>query len=187
MMIPMITGIISLLALLGFIALCVLFVLYITQLTLHLPFYSTMVKMLAPHAYMLAYTLALVATLASLSLSEILKFNPCILCWYQRILMYPQVLLLYSALIRKETVLKPYLMVMNMVGGAIALYHYSLHVLPKNITPLIPCNQALTGVSCEKGYNFFYGFMTFPFMAFVVFALIFFLMSISHSSRIDNK
>src|SRR3989344_2963611 len=55
---------------------------------------------------------ALIATLASLTLSEILRFPPCVLCWYQRIFMYVQVPLTYLAITRRElSLLKPYLIV----------------------------------------------------------------------------
>ncbi|MEK7067519.1 MAG: disulfide bond formation protein B, partial [Patescibacteria group bacterium] len=40
-----------------------------------------------------AFIIALLATLGSLFYSEVAGFEPCKLCWYQRIFMYPQVLL----------------------------------------------------------------------------------------------
>lgn len=138
-------------------------------------------KKISPYSYHLALLLSLIATLSSLYLSEIAKFQPCILCWYQRIAMYPQVLLFYIALVRNERVLAPYLLPLNAIGGLIALYHYSLQVLPKSF--FVPCNKTLTGVSvsCTEGYKFFFGYMSFPLMAATVFALIFILLLFSYA------
>ncbi len=169
---------ISILALLGFIALVIICLLYIAKRLFKLRYYDTLTKFVAPLSYELVFTLSFVATLASLFLSEIAKFPPCILCWYQRIAMYPQVPLLYVAIMRKERVLKAYLLVLNAIGGIIALYHYSLHVLPRTTTILLPCAKAYAGVPCDKGYEFFFGFMTFPLMATIVFVLNILLLSL---------
>ena len=93
--------------------------------------------------------------------------------------MYPQVVLLYVAQLRKERVLTPYLLVTNVIGSLISLYHYSLHVLPHTMVPILPCSTQLGGVPCDKGYDFYFGFMTFPLMAWSVFMLITFLLIIS--------
>ncbi len=113
----------------------------------------------------------LVATLASLALSEVLRFPPCVLCWYQRIFMYVQVPLTYLALARRElSLLKPYLVVLNAAGSIVALYHYSLHVLPRTVVAIAPCSNSVGGVPCDRGYDMYFGFMTFPLMAAAVFA-----------------
>jgi len=140
-------------------------------------------QIIGPYSYHLAFFLSLIATLASLFLSEVAKFQPCILCWYQRIAMYPQPLLYYIALIRKERVLKPYLLVVNIIGAGIALYHYLLQVMPKSL--FAPCNTDLTGVSvsCVKGYKFYFGFMSFPLMALTVFVLLIILLSFTKAEK----
>ncbi len=178
-MIKISLGIISTLGLLGFTALCVLLALYLGKKIFKITLLDRLIKALSPHAYHLAFFLSFIATMASLFLSEVLLFQPCILCWYQRIAMYPQVVLLYIALVRRERVLTPYLIVANIMGAVISLYHYSLHVLPRTLVPLLPCTKAVGGVPCDKGYDFYFGFMTFPLMAWVVFMLIAFLLIIS--------
>lgn len=130
--------------------------------------------------YMLTFFLSFVATLASLFLSEIAHFQPCILCWYQRIAMYPQPLMYYLAIVRNERAITPYMIALNLAGACIALYHYALHILPKSTTLLLPCSRSYAGVPCDKGYTFFFGFMTFPFMAFVVYALIIALLLLTY-------
>ncbi|MBT6325734.1 MAG: disulfide bond formation protein B, partial [Bdellovibrionales bacterium] len=39
------------------------------------------------------WIIALLSTLGSLFFSEIMEFTPCVLCWYQRIAMYPLVII----------------------------------------------------------------------------------------------
>src|SRR3990167_11056557 len=55
-------------------------------------------SVLSKRAFILAFLVALIATLGSLTYSEILGYDPCKLCWIQRIFMYPQVLVLGLAL-----------------------------------------------------------------------------------------
>lgn len=55
----------------------------------------------AEHILFTAWAISLIATSGSLYLSEIMKYEPCILCWYQRIFMYPLVIILAVAIIKK--------------------------------------------------------------------------------------
>jgi disulfide bond formation protein DsbB len=55
-----------------------------------------------------AFTVALVATLGSLYLSEVAHFEPCRLCWYQRIAMYPLALILGIAAARRDHGIRVY-------------------------------------------------------------------------------
>ena len=93
--------IISALGLLAFVAVCVVAVLVMAQKIFRRTWFDALHRFLHPYAYQLAFISALMATMASLFLSEVLHFQPCILCWYQRIAMYPQVVLLYVAQLRK--------------------------------------------------------------------------------------
>lgn len=138
----------------------------------HTTIISSLRTRFAPQRDFILFGSTLVTTMASLSLSEILHFAPCVLCWYQRIAMYPQVVLTYLGLIRQEMrMLKPYLLVLNSIGTVVALYHYSLHVLPRHMVAIAPCAADVGGVPCDKGYEMFFGFMTFPLMAAAVFML----------------
>ena len=139
---------------------------------IHTTIISSLRTRFAPQRDLILFFSTLVTTLASLSLSEILHFPPCVLCWYQRIAMYPQVIITYLALVRQQmTLLKPYLLVLNAFGTVVALYHYSLHILPRHMVAIAPCAADVGGVPCDKGYEMFFGFMTFPLMAAAVFVL----------------
>ncbi len=172
-------GIISWLALAGFVGLCALAAAHLSDAVFKTRLMRRIAAYTKGRAYTFGFTLSLIATFASLFLSEILHFQPCILCWYQRIAMYPQTLLFYIALIRNERSITPYIMALNVIGIAVSLYHYSLHILPRTVIPLVPCAKEVGGVPCDKGYDLYFGFMSFPLMAFVVFALILYVMRTS--------
>ncbi len=169
------------LSLLGQVAIIIVLLLFLAQIFFKDKTLKSLREKISPYAYHFAFLLSLIATLGSLFLSEIVKFQPCILCWYQRVAMYPQPLLFYIALLRREFVLRPYLIVINIIGGSISLYHYLLQILPANI--LAGCDKALTGVSvsCTKGYKFYLGYMSFPLMALTVFILLIILLLFSYA------
>ncbi|MDO8497047.1 MAG: disulfide bond formation protein B [bacterium] len=137
-------------------------------------------KVFAPHGYHVAFLVSLTATLGSLFFSEVAKFSPCILCWYQRILIYPQTIVLYMAILRKEKVLTPYLYVLNIVGAVIAAYHYFIQIFPKS--SFINCEIG-GAVSCTKTFTLYYGYITIPLMALTAFILNIFFLSITEDKR----
>jgi disulfide bond formation protein DsbB len=74
----------------------------------------------------LALLAAWVATLGSLYFSEVAGYVPCVLCWYQRILMYPLALVLAIGLLRRDPHLPVYVLPFSLTGLGIATYHYLL-------------------------------------------------------------
>ncbi len=167
------TGIQSLatLVLLSDIFIVIIALLFVAEKMKIVKWFSQFRKSFAPYALILAFAVALTSTLGSLFLSEVAKYQPCLLCWYQRILMYPQAILLYLAILRKEIVIKPYLIALSVVGGMISTYHYIIQLFPA--AEILPCNS--TGVSCTQGH-FYYGFISIPFMALTGFLLIIILL-----------
>jgi len=71
----------------------------------------------------LAWVVALVATMGSLWLSEVRGFIPCVLCWFQRIAMYPLALLLGIAALRGDLGIRRYALALALVGWTVALIH----------------------------------------------------------------
>ncbi|WP_059051925.1 disulfide oxidoreductase [Paenibacillus senegalimassiliensis] len=118
----------------------------------------------------MAWLVALVATAGSLYLSEVLHYEPCRLCWFQRIFMYPQVLLLGVAAYRQDRHIIPYSLLLSIVGGAISVYHYAEQKIPA-LSRLLPCK---VGVPCNVDYlgSGWLGFITIPFMALIAAILI---------------
>ena len=82
-----------------------------------------------------ALFLVLLATLGSLVYSEIIGLEPCRYCWYQRIFIYPQVLILGIALYKDElSIVKKYLISLTSFGIIFAGYHYLAQKLQSVIT-----------------------------------------------------
>ncbi len=117
----------------------------------------------------LGFLISLGALLASLFYSEIAGFPPCSLCWYQRVLIYPQVVLFGLALVRKEKLIINYVLVLSALGALIAAYQYYLQLGGPS---LVPCSAAESAVSCLKIYTLNFGYITIPLMAFSIFLLL---------------
>ncbi|SFA55057.1 disulfide bond formation protein DsbB [Anoxybacillus pushchinoensis] len=115
-----------------------------------------------------AWGVALIATLGSLYFSEVLKFIPCELCWYQRIFMYPQVFLLGMAFVRKQFIIARYTLMLSIIGGTISLYHYLIQKVPffRNTAP------SCSIVPCTGDYLNWLGFITIPLLALIAFIFI---------------
>jgi disulfide bond formation protein DsbB len=125
-------------------------------------------KFMAENGLHLSWAIALVATLGSLYFSEIKGFLPCKLCWYQRILMYPQVFLLGMASVRRQTSIYLYVLPMTLLGACISLYHYLMEK-----TELFQSSSFSCGiVPCDLEYINWFGFVTIPFLALTAFILI---------------
>jgi disulfide bond formation protein DsbB len=116
----------------------------------------------------LAWLVAIAATVGSLYFSEIRLFVPCTLCWWQRIFMYPLVVVLGVATFRQDGQVWRTTLPLSVIGLATATYHYLLQKVPA-IAP--PASCAL-GVPCNVQYINWFGFVTIPFLALVAFALI---------------
>ena len=113
-------------------------------------------------------TVSLIATLGSLYFSEVRGYVPCTLCWYQRILMYPIVLISGVALFQKNARIALTTAVFAIVGGSISLYHYGIQKLSFLSETAPSCGD----VSCTGQYINYLGFITIPFLALVAFLLI---------------
>lgn len=116
----------------------------------------------------MALAVALIATLGSLYFSEVRHYLPCNLCWYQRILMYPLVVVLAVGLLRQDINLPYYVLPLSLLGQGIATYHYLLE--KTNIFSAPTACQA--GIPCTTPWINWYGFITIPFLAMTAFFLI---------------
>lgn len=116
----------------------------------------------------LPWTVALVSVLGSLYFSEIAGLPPCVLCWWQRILMYPLLAILTVGIIKKDDNVFFYALPLSILGMGTALYHYLLQsgIIPEEAGP------CLAGVSCVDKQIELLGFITIPLMAFTAFAVI---------------
>ena len=115
----------------------------------------------------LAWVVALVATLGSLYYSEVAHLPPCTLCWYQRIAMYPLAIVLAIAAVRSDFGVRRYVLPVVAIGAAISAYHYQLERFPSQAT--LACSVE---VPCTTVWVWQLHYISIPFMAFSAFALI---------------
>jgi disulfide bond formation protein DsbB len=115
----------------------------------------------------LAWIVALVATLGSLYLSEVAHFTPCPLCWYQRIAMYPLVVILGIAALRSDLAVRRYVLPLVAIGSVISIYHYQLERFPSQTS--VACSA---DVPCTVVWIWRVHYISIPFMALSAFALI---------------
>jgi disulfide bond formation protein DsbB len=127
----------------------------------------------AKNSLWLGFIVALVAMLGSLFYSNIAGYTPCTLCWFQRIMMYPLVILFGIAAIKKDYTVRRYALPMAIIGALIAAYQYSTQIMLK----AAPCSA--TGPSCAARYAWTLGYITIPMMALTAFALIITLMIVA--------
>ncbi len=115
-----------------------------------------------------AWLLSLVATGGSLFFSEIMLYPPCVLCWYQRIAMYPLVIILGRGVLKHPAVAMSFAWPLALIGWLVALYHNLLYykILPESAAP---CR---TGVSCTSFHIEWWGFITIPLLSLTAFTLI---------------
>jgi disulfide bond formation protein DsbB len=122
----------------------------------------------------LALLTALVATGWSLWFSEGWGWPPCDLCWYQRILMYPLVIIVLVGMLRRDAGLHLYGLPFSGIGMFLSLYHFLL--IKTDLFPAPPCR---TGFSCTVQYLdlFGLGFINIPFLAMTAFIIITFALA----------
>jgi disulfide bond formation protein DsbB len=108
-----------------------------------------------------------VSATISLFFSSVLEYEPCVLCWYQRICLFPLIFIFAAGLFPAfdKSVIK-YALPLTIAGGLTALYHTLLYagIIPESIQP---CSQ---GVSCTEKYIELFGFISIPMMSFFAFS-----------------
>ncbi len=128
-------------------------------------------RFLYNNAITLAFGPALAALLGSLYYSEIARFTPCTLCWYQRILMYPLSVILLVAIFTQDLKVYRYVLPLTLTGIGVSTYH----ILVENglFGDSTVCSM---GVSCAVKYVNYFGFLTIPTQALIAFVMITVLM-----------
>jgi len=113
----------------------------------------------------IAWVVALVATAGSLFFSEVMQLPPCVLCWYQRIAMYPLVVVIAAGIVMRDGRFRFYALPLALMGLAVSIYHNLLYygIIPESITP---CTE---GISCTSRQIEWLGFITIPLMALTAF------------------
>jgi len=115
----------------------------------------------------MGWLLVSVSTTISLFFSSVLEYEPCVLCWYQRICLFPMIFILAAGLFPTfdKSVIK-YALPLSIAGGLTAFYHTLLYagIIPESIQP---CSK---GVSCTEKYIELFGFVSIPMLSFLAFS-----------------
>lgn len=104
--------------------------LVVARLAHRSPLASSLLELVGPYGLWLAWLVALTCTLGSLYFSEVANFTPCTYCWYQRIAMYPLVVIFAIAAARRETAGALYAAGLAAIGAVISAYHVALEWFP---------------------------------------------------------
>lgn len=123
----------------------------------------------------LSWVVSVVATAGSLFFSEVMLYPPCVLCWYQRICMYPLALVLLAGMFPTDKQVLRFALPLASIGFLIASYHNLLYykILPESAAP---CRE---GISCTSVHIEWLGFITIPFLSLLGFTLIITLLAIA--------
>ena len=115
-----------------------------------------------------AWLIALLATAGALFIGEVMGKTPCVLCWYQRIAMFPLALILGIGLLEADGRSIRYALPLALAGAGIALYHCLIFwgVISEALTP---CGK---GSSCADADVQVAGFVPIPLLSLIAFTAI---------------
>ncbi len=142
------------------------------------------VRFCGSKAYLGSFIVALLAMSGSLYFSDIALYKPCVLCWYQRILMYPQVALLLVSLIQRTRTITAHILTLSGIGAVIAAFHYYEQITN---TQIVPCGIVGMSASCSEKFFMQFGYITIPMMALTAFVMIILLMIMSKCATKNTK
>lgn len=131
----------------------------------------------------LSFLISLIATFGSLFFSEVMQFIPCTMCWYQRIFMYPLVIIFLVGLLYPDDKTFKYSIGLVIVGWFFSVYHNLLmfKIIPEDV---VPCVQ---GVPCSTEYINWFGFITIPFLSFIAYTLILILLFLGKKGFLKDE
>ena len=129
------------------------------------------------HFLVLSFLISLFASVFPLVYSEVANFLPCYLCWWQRIFMFPLVLMFGVALWDKDRRVVRYAMPLLSVGFLLSVYQNFFYYFGQNSN--LPCDAS--GVSCyQKLVSVFGGYISIPMLALTAFFALLSLLSVAH-------
>jgi len=122
------------------------------------------------------WLLACFGTLGSLFFSEVMGLPPCVLCWWQRIFMYPLVMILLVGLFPYDCRVIRYALPLAALGWLVAFYHYLVYsgYIPESLQP---CGE---GPSCAEINLELLGFVTIPLLSLFAFSAIIAMLLVAH-------
>ena len=125
-------------------------------------------KTLRKYIPYIVFIQSLLGVVGSLYMSQILRFTPCVLCWYQRIFMYPILLVVIVGILLKDKRMPLYVLPLSILGLIIAIYHNLIYYGFISET-LSPCYQ---GIPCNTKQLDLFSFITIPLLSLISFTVI---------------
>src|SRR3989344_133143 len=162
------TKILALATLGGNLVLLGLFLFFIVRRSI----FDRIIGWLGERAVAIGFLISAGATIGSLIYSEVVGYPACILCWIQRLFMYPQMFLFGLAIWRKERMVVPYMFLLSLLGAAVALYQWGKDMLLVYSNTTAPCPAVAGLPSCDKIYVLEMGYITIPMIALNAFLLL---------------
>jgi disulfide bond formation protein DsbB len=134
------------------------------------PRFAALRELLHDQGLALAALVAVVATSGSLYLSEGAHLVPCRLCWFQRVAMYPLGILLPIAAVRRDWSIRPYALVLAVLGLAVSSWHYLIEWYPslEGVGGSCDPNNPCSALPLPRRY----GYQSIPLMAGTAFVCI---------------
>lgn len=123
-----------------------------------------------------AWLVVTAATLGALFMSEVMEVPTCVLCWWQRIFMFPLVLVLPMGLFPYDPRVVRFAAPLAAGGWLVALWHTLLlaGIVPERAAP---CRQ---GVPCSEPQLAWLGFIDIPHLSLAAFTVLIALLLAAH-------
>ena len=129
------------------------------------------------HFLVLSFLISLFASVFPMVYSEIIHFAPCVLCWWQRVFMFPTLFLFGTALWDKDRRVIRYATSLLSIGFLVSAYQNFFYYFGE--TSNLPCD--ITGVSCYQHLvSEFGGYISIPMLALTAFFALLTLMAVAH-------
>jgi disulfide bond formation protein DsbB len=143
--------------------------------------YAAIARVIQARSVVAAWIVALLATAGSLYFSEVARFTPCTLCWYQRIAMYPLVIILGVAMLRGRRRAPTGAAPLAAIGAVIAAYHVALEWIPA-----LDAGACAVSVPCTDVWFRVFGVISLPTLALTAFLLILTLLLVRDPDETDR-
>lgn len=124
---------------------------------------KALVEWVGKHALAFGFVVSTIAISGSLFYSSVMQFAPCDLCWWQRVLIFPQFILFLTALKFKDRDVFKYSWRLSLLSMLVSVYNIYIQM---GGNPLVPCSINAT---CTKVYvSAYHGFVTIPSMSLMI-------------------
>lgn len=168
----------SFITLLGHVALVAGFIGFVVSKT----FRTKLENFSEKFAYIIGFFIAIFSMAGSLYFSDILGWEPCVLCWYQRIAMYPLVVIFSLGVWKQDISARMYGLALSFIGLSVALYQVYLQISAASGSGLSVFCSTIGGADCSEIFMLEFGYITFPVMSATAFLFIVVLLLLKRTS-----